>query len=109
MIVFIICARCISMKVNNFFTLISICFPNPLIIQVSNIPNFYRVAPKSVPGKFSKFNHIQLISNKLVTEVQETVSCSMSLEFNFIPQSFEILARDTYPATYPALYAHFTL
>jgi hypothetical protein len=33
-------------------------------------------------------NHIQLVSNKLVTEVQETVSCSMSLEFNIIPHSF---------------------
>jgi hypothetical protein len=65
MIVFIICARCISMKVsllrvNHFFMQdekkmqISICFPNPLIIQVSNIPSFYRVAPKSVPGKFFK-------------------------------------------------------
>jgi hypothetical protein len=66
MIIFIICARCISMKikllrVNHFFMqdekemLISICFPNTLIIQVSNIPNLHdRVAPKSVPGKFSK-------------------------------------------------------
>jgi hypothetical protein len=62
MIIFIICARCISMKVrvNHFFMqdekemLVSICFPNPLIIQVSKIPNFYRVGPKSVPGQFFK-------------------------------------------------------
>jgi hypothetical protein len=29
-------------------------------------------------------------SNKLATEVQETVSCSMSLAFNSIPHSFEM-------------------
>jgi hypothetical protein len=35
-------------------------------------------------------------SNKLATEVQETVSWSMSLAFNSIPHSFEISARDTF-------------
>jgi hypothetical protein len=62
MLIFIICARCISMKVdllrvNHFFMQdekkmqISIYFPNPLIIQVSNIPN----ATKSVPDQFFKW------------------------------------------------------
>jgi hypothetical protein len=58
--------------------------------------------PKKVsPVNFSNelgqaSNHIQLFSNKLATEVQETVSCSMSLAFSSIPHSFEILARDTF-------------
>jgi hypothetical protein len=82
MIIFIIRARCISMKVNLLRLIISSCkmkkkcksqfaFPNPLIIQVSNIPNLTGSGPKKYPmvnflnewGQAS--NHIQLISIKI--------------------------------------------